>query len=328
VSALHITNGDCAAAKLRQFLDDPVILAADVLHDGPAPLVEDDAWYAIRSQFLGGSPDRASAIRDELAAADRQLDAASDEDEIVLWFEHDLFDQLNLIRTLDRIARRGRRRRPVRLICIDRFPGVDRFVGLGQLDPRQLSTLVAHKMAVTDAQLDLASRAWTAFRAPDPSALAQLAETRPPELPFLGDALVRFLAEYPSTTSGLSRTAQHALDVLAAGPHDAAVLFEQVQAREERPFMGDWGFFDVVRRLAVGRVALVRIALGGNARDLRGHAVSLTDTGLRVLRGEVDAIALNGIDEWRGGVHLRGANSSPWRWDPARQTLVSLNAPS
>jgi hypothetical protein len=39
VSTLHITNGDDAGDKLRSFVDGPVTLACDVLHEGRVPLV-------------------------------------------------------------------------------------------------------------------------------------------------------------------------------------------------------------------------------------------------------------------------------------------------
>ena len=49
----------------------------------------------------------------------------------------------------------------------------------------------------------------------------------------------------------------------------------------------------------------------------------LTDAGREVAGGRQDAVAPNGVDEWRGGVHLRGDTRSPWRWDPTAETLVS-----
>jgi hypothetical protein len=319
VSALHITNGDCAAQRLREFLSDPVITVADVLHDGPARAVDDERWYEQRARFLADAPAEAASIRDGLAACDRLVDRAADHQEVVLWFEHDLFDQLNLIRTLDRLARvEGAR---VRLICIDRFPGVDRFIGLGQLDARQLSTLTGTKAPVTADQYALASQAWAAFRASNPLALFQLASARPAALPFLADALFRLLAEYPSTRNGLSATAQRALETLAAGPIDAGALFQRTQAAEERPFLGDWSFFDLLRRMATARVPLLSIEPEPAGRDLRGHLVSQTDAGRRVVNAHADAVHLNGIDEWRGGVHLQGSTSSPWRWDFARNAL-------
>ena len=323
MSALHITNGDCAASRLREFIGDPVTIAADVLHDGPAPEVSDEEWYKLRAGFLADGPDRAAEIRDELASWDQRIAQAAADAEIVLWFEHDLFDQLNLIRTLDRIGRTGHHPLRTSMICIDRFPGVERFVGLGQLSAMQLATLVDQRQPVTAAQLELAVRAWTAFRAPNPAALLALATEHPLALPFLADALRRFLAEYPSTANGLSTTAQYLLTAVREGPLEAGELFRRVQDREDRPFMGDWGFFDIVRSLATPSVPLVGVDPDGVARDLRGGKVSLTAAGGQVLRGDADAIALNGIDEWRGGVHLAGRDRSPWRWDPVRETLIS-----
>jgi hypothetical protein len=322
VSTLHITNGDGAARGLREFLDDPVVIAADVLHDGPAPAVDDDAWYDLRARFLAGPTDAADAIRDELASSDRHLDAAAGHQEVVLWFEHDLFDQLLLIRTLDRLARRAPRT-PICLICIDRFPGVERFVGLGQLSATQLSTLVEAKQRVTRQQFELAARAWAAFRDADPGGLVELACGPELVLPFLKPALRRFLEEYPSTFNGLSRTAHALLSALHDERMESGALFQRVQELEERPFMGDWGFFGVVRTLSATRVPLLSLSSAEPGRDLRGRQVSITGAGERVVRGEADAIALNGIDEWRGGVHLAGTNRSPWRWDPAGETLVS-----
>jgi hypothetical protein len=48
----------------------------------------------------------------------------------------------------------------------------------------------------------------------------------------------------------------------------------------------------------------------------------LTTAGRAVLTGDEDAVRLNGIDRWRGGVHLSGRDAA-WRWDAAAQTLVS-----
>jgi hypothetical protein len=42
-----------------------------------------------------------------------------------------------------------------------------------------------------------------------------------------------------------------------------------------------------------------------------------------VLTRQRDHIALNGIDLWRGSVHLAGTDRSPWRGDALGETLVS-----
>jgi hypothetical protein len=296
VSTLHITNGDCAADTLRTFLPDPVKITCDVLHDGP--IVPAPAWLAA---------------------------ATGEYDEVVLWFEHDLFDQLLLIRALDALHDQSN----LSLICIDRFPGVEPFYGLGQLNAGQLASLTDTRSPVTPDQYALAQHAWAAFGAADPRELAQVAHLTTTSkrahavLPFLGDALTRFLAEYPSVAHGLSRTEEAALSVLRDGPSSAGELFRAVQARETSPFMGDWGFYAILRGLASAGTPLLGIHDLTDARDLHPLTVTITDAGRDVIEGREDAIALNGIDRWLGGVHLIGEERSPWRWDGWRETLVS-----
>jgi hypothetical protein len=51
--------------------------------------------------------------------------------------------------------------------------------------------------------------------------------------------------------------------------------------------------------------------------------VQLPGAGTRVLAGQADQVALNGIDRWIGGVHLTG-HQVPWRWDDGTETLTGL----
>jgi hypothetical protein len=355
VSTLHITNGDHAGDKLKTILDGRVITAADVLHEGPCPPVDGDAWYEARARFLAGgygapyeetkkslrATDEtiadacargATASARGTTASARGATASAERQDITLWFEHDLFDQLLIVRTLDLIARAKTDATNVALICIGAFPGIDRFVGLGQLTPDQLATLKNTGSPVTAGHYALATDAWRAFRSPDPRDLVTIAQQLTadavggaegtPALVFLGDALLRFLAEYPSTTNGLMRTEQLALETLAGGAADAGSLFAATQARETRPFMGDTTFFDIVGRMASARVPLVTIESDASASP-RHRRVAIADAGRDVLAGRADHVRLNGIDLWRGGTRLTGSDRSPWRWDADAETLVS-----
>jgi Domain of unknown function (DUF1835) len=319
VTTLHITNGDSAAGTLRTFLTDRVVITADPLFEGPAPPLDGDAWHRVRASYLVSEPsDSSEQFVKAIASSDRSIADAGLFDEVVLWFEHDLFDQLLLVRTLALFGTAARAK--ASLICIDAFPGVERFIGLGQLGGTQLSSLYPTRRKVTPAQFELANRTWRAFRADDPTDLMALGDTS--ALPFLRGALHRFFEEYPWTTNGLSRTAAAALREAAARPSTGGSLFCASQMQEQRPFMGDLSFFNVIRSLATPRVPLVEIKAGDDT-DLGAVTIATTDAGRDVVAGRADAIQLNGIDEWRGGVHLTGRHHSPWRWDPAAQRLVS-----
>jgi hypothetical protein len=321
VSTLHITNGDSVADKLRSVFDGPVSITADILHEGPALEIDGPPWYEQRARFLASNgPATVDEVRSTLEAWDDQIASAAEHDETVLWFEHDLFDQLLLVRTLDRLGGlRGVTRPPrVSLICINAF--------LGHLTATELRGLWPTRAPVTCVQYAISRQVWHSYRQPDPSGLVQARHRLKTDreswapLPFLGDALERFFEEFPATTNGLSRTANAALQVLdGAGPLSGGNLFRRNQDLESRMFLGDTTFFHILGGLARARVPLVGMSGG---EDPAAQQISITAAGRAVSRGELDAVRLNGVDTWRGGVHLSGPEAA-WRWDPARKTLIS-----
>jgi hypothetical protein len=66
-----------------------------------------------------------------------------------------------------------------------------------------------------------------------------------------------------------------------------------------------------VRRLADPGLRLPRIAQDCFEPRLRGRIARLTNEGEVVLAGSMNAIELNGIDDWIGGVHLAALSRAP-----------------
>lgn len=318
---LHVTNGDLAADLIRLAgVQGDVTLSADALHEGPAPAgLVPERWRKVRARYLAecGYADYDRCLAD-LTEWDRKLEAFRSYEEVVLWFEADLFDQLQLLRLLDWFGARDLGWGRLSLICIGEFPGVDLFHGLGQLDPQQIASLLHQRRPVTKQQIFLARHAWRAFCAPEPIGLEVALRRDLSALPFLADALRRHLQEFPWTRDGLSRTEREALLGIDAGFDTFESLFRAVQALEERPFQGDTSFLHVLRRLASGSMPLIRLEPGATTRSQK---LLLTATGRDVLAGREDRIRLEGIDRWLGGVHLQGKKAQ-WRWDGERSRLV------
>jgi hypothetical protein len=313
---LHVTNGDCVAQRLvRSGLGGDVAVQADVLHEGPCPAgVSDAEWVETRARYLAS---RGYARHDEaleqLVASDDALGAAGSHDEVVLWFEHDLFDQIILARILSWFASHGTGRARLSIVSINSYPGFARFSGLGQLTVSQLAGLFPGRAPVTEGHLRLGDRAWRAFCAPDPGDLVALlgADTR--LLPYLNASVRRALEEYPSTLNGLSRSEHQALATLAAGAPDLGSAFRSSQEMEHDVFMGDVPFFALVQSLADAPLPLV--VLGPpHGPSAATRSAALTPLGREVLAGRADHARLNGLDRFVGGVHLYGRTPA-WRWD-------------
>jgi hypothetical protein len=323
-AALHVSNGD-ATDLPGTGLARRLIYWRDVLHEGPVPAVGHEELRQIRAAFLlgAGADDRAEGLR-MFRGRDAALEANHD-GEYVLWFEADLYDQLQIVEILARLAELEVPAERVTLICIGEHPGIARFGGLGQLSPEQLRELPATKACatLTAAALELATRAWAAFRAPTPEGLSAIAATRSGELRFLGEAFERLSREYPSTRDGLSLTERRVLAAAAGAEAEvtAGDVFVRAAAREARPYLGDTWCFAMMDRLARAPHPLLDTRTAGGPVE-RATPLRLTATGARVLAGEADHVRLNGVDRWIGGVHLTGRDVR-WRWDEGREVLTT-----
>ena len=185
---LHILNGDCTREVIeRSSVPGTFSVWADVLHEGPVPSgLSLEQFREVRARFHADRDhtETYEAALDYHRRWDDGLASFPEYDEVILWFEHDLFDQLILIRHLDYFAGRDMGGTRLSLVCVGEYPGVDRFIGLGQLDPDQLASLAGTRQQVTAGQLDLGRAAWAAFTAPDPTRLERLAREDTSALPF------------------------------------------------------------------------------------------------------------------------------------------------
>jgi hypothetical protein len=311
--ALHVTNGDMTVPGLRGTgLVDRIIPWRDVLHEGPVPDVPHAELRRVRAAFLGGE------AADLLAERDRTLEEHR-HGEYVLWFEADLYDQLQIVQILARLRELGVPADRITLICVGEHLGIAHFGGLGELSSEQLGHLPeTAATTLTAASLEHATRAWAALRAPEPGGLAGIVTTPSRELRFVAEAFDRLSREYPSTRDGLSLTERRLLAAVPEGTPTAGAAFVRFIAREARPFLGDTWAFDRLARLAGAPTPLLEAA-GPVGHDT---ALRLTEAGRDVLDGRADHIALNGIDRWIGGVHLTGTDV-PWRWDEGTESVTA-----
>jgi hypothetical protein len=303
---VHICNGESTADTLSLAeLPGEIRVWADALDLGPVLPVSDDEHYRVRGEFWAsrgqGSADDA---RKRLADWDRGVDEALAAEEVVLWYEHDLFDQLALVRLLARIARKGL---PAQLtiVSIDRHPEVPNFLGLGQLQPHQIAELWPRRTPLSRDAIDEAITAWIAVTAADPRALPFLVK-RIKALPFLAGALERQLEELPDPSSGMSRTERQVLAAIARGETGEAKLMAASHAIDPR-----YTITDVIVRGTLKTLAKCGFTEGD----------TVTPLGRQALAGAIDRVHECGIDDWRGGVRLSG-RGAVWRWDSRERRLI------
>src|SRR6266550_1012127 len=177
---LHVASGTCTTNIIQAAaIPGRVSIWADPLYEGPVPGGLSDAELLdVRARYLTG-PTRYPTADDvnDLQRWRDVIDGYESYDELVLWYEHDLFDQLNLIQILSWIHGRLPATKRVSLVAIGSFPGHPMFKGLGELAPSELAPLLEVRQRIDDPQYQLAERAWQAFREDTPMPLDSLRHT-------------------------------------------------------------------------------------------------------------------------------------------------------
>lgn len=325
---LNITNGDSAVGSLSDAgIEGKIIAWRDVLHEGPVdaslPL---DELSKQRARFIAGNNwGDFSHISGNFVERDRMIQHLDYFDEVVLWFEDDLYDQLQLIQLLDFFANGAAQSKKISLIVVDGY--------IPPLSAEELRRLDEERPTVKPEQLELARRAWSAFGSSDPTGIERILQGSTSALPYLERALTRQLEEFPSTINGLSRSEREALTAINEGHVTPVGAFLEVAKKQESIFLGDLVFYSYLERLSGKEHPLVTWTDGSpvvaptaaEARDFVNGELQLTPLGRDVLAGKKDWQSINTQPRWLGGVEIKPASS--WRWDPGTRRLVAPPPP-
>jgi hypothetical protein len=295
---IHIHNGDVVALLAqRSGIDGEHLAFRESLVTGP--VVEDENWIETRAQAIGKAHNEdLLRVRTQLIEQEQTLDKARENEEVVLWFEHDLYCLVHLVYLLQRFA--GAR------LSLVWCP-----VPLSENEERDLHLLFESRAAVPPAMLKAAGDVWRAYTASEADQLNAWLERDTPDFPFLREGLTLHASRFPSTANGLGAIEQRVLAHIAAGFTDFGSILDHINAEVPRFGFGDSEVYRHMKAMAGRAVPLITL----NGEPPKAIA-TMTPAGENVLRGEVDDVTINDPDVWLGGVHVTKENL--WRFDGTR----------
>ena len=320
MSTLIVTNGTSGVNSIARIRPGDRFLSwDDVLHDGPVPSdLTLDHLSSIRARFIAengwATPEEAHErfeLRDHLI-----LSAREEFDEIILWFEHDLYDQLQMVQILYILGLQPRSpnaRAVISLICKENF--------IGMSEPDTLALDYRDRERVTPDHFQTAINIWEAFTHITPEKLVDLVHHgNLSALPFSRAALYRLFEEYPNTHDGLSRTEHAILESVSNGITDPIALFKTTQELEDAQFLGDSSFWKILERMNSEPDLLLSTTDEGRfiPTENRNVTFGLTELGRQALAGTSGRIH-TWHEKWLGGVLLGPRNF--WYWDPQREAF-------
>lgn len=314
VKTLHIVDGDSTGGTLKMSglaRARDILCWREALYSGPVPAgLSLRQLSRLRSRYFtkGKSPG-------EFEKRDAALEKHDRYEKISLWFGRGCtLCHLSLAQILSWFHEHGVS--PHRLWWVA--------IHGGELHPEQIAKAYAKRRPVSRKQLQLGERVWQAFRQPSPAALIRLQQADLDGMPGLRPAVVWLLQEYPSLRNGLSRLERDLLrEIHRRKITKASHAVTPIIAREP---VGDTFLFDMLRNFVRAEHPLLEFAqpFAGKFQtwEFNGATLALTNVGRRVLACKDDAVALNGIDRWIGGVHLH-RKSVRWRWDGKARSVIA-----
>lgn len=229
----HILNGDALRQQFPAAISGEIIVAREALIDGPVAAESLDAFYTIREAFLGEAYDPAGTYQEKSLPEFKKIEALPADTEVNLWFEDDLFCQVNmwfvahLLKTYTAVTK-------VYLIR----PTTDLRYGFGGMRPEELEKAFANRQKITMEQLALFGKLWEHFQAHQLPGMIALADSASSAFPFLPAAVQAHIDRYPA--EGLGRPEQSLKAIMEElGSDDFGPVFRAFWEREAIYGFGD-----------------------------------------------------------------------------------------
>ena len=308
---LHITNGDCAVEALQKAgMSGAFLPWRDVLHWGPVPATHDwQAFDTTREAFLNSQNLVAKAvIKKQFNDRRKVMSNCHLYQRIYLWFEPDLYDQLQLLQVLVWLQQAGCDANKIQLIVTDLY--------LGPASEEDIQELWRFSETANAEHFDAAKLVWMYLTDSEPVKLTDVASLE--LLPFVKPALDRLCQEYPDIEHGLGRIQLTVLQ-LAHELLSARDLFKAYQQTEAEPFLGDAVFYAMVRELLAAPQPLIK-SMEPDLKDFWQQPLIITASGAQVSEKQLNNLDINPHKQWLGGVHNHGPRI--WCYDKDKHEFI------
>ncbi|MCW5515323.1 DUF1835 domain-containing protein [Muriicola sp. Z0-33] len=216
-SQLHITNGDSFTQKLESLqLKGEIITWREMLCEGKTETnVGSESFWKTRFDFLHKNYKVSKSWFVEKTLKEyRSLCNHKQQDQIILWFEYDLFCQINMLAVLSWL-KTYRRDAEISLVCSGDEDETDKLYGLNELSNEQLLDLYENRKVLSRSDIEYADYVWQLYCSDNPIRLENLTDFNNYQFDYLGDAVKAHLKRFPSIKNGLNAIENKVLEVAA-----------------------------------------------------------------------------------------------------------------
>lgn len=212
---LHITNGDEFSHNLRELeIPGDIIVWREMLCEGPTyPNLDTPEFLELRKNFLKQtykvSPDDyETQFVEEL----NKLTVANGYDEIVLWFEFDLFSHINMLAVISHLLEH-KKNIPVNLVCSKRLEDEKEFSPLSQLSLKHLKNHYEARIPLAQEDLETAALIWQLYNGNNPQKLISQIKKKT-NFEYLSSCIRAHIERFPNAVSGINTLERNVLKLI------------------------------------------------------------------------------------------------------------------
>ncbi|QCW99977.1 DUF1835 domain-containing protein [Aggregatimonas sangjinii] len=251
-SLLHITNGDSFTERLNSLkIKGDIITWREMLCEGKTLTnVGSESFWKTRFDFLHKNYKVSKSIFIEKTLKEyRSLCNHKQQDEIVLWFEYDLFCQVNMIAVLSWL-KTHRKYAQISLVCSGKEDETDKMYALNELTDEKLLELYENKTILKQDDIEYADYVWQLYCSDNPIRLENLSDFENYRFDYLSQAIDDHLHRFPSIKNGLNDMENNILrQALEKKPSNKKKFLSTLLQNQ-----GSLGFGDSQYERAIGRL--------------------------------------------------------------------------
>ncbi len=251
-SQLHITNGDNFTQKLEKLqLKGEIITWREMLCEGKTETnVGSESFWKTRFEFLHKNYKVSKSWFVEKTLKEyRSLCNHKQQDHIILWFEYDLFCQINLLAVLSWL-KTYRRHAEISLVCSGREDTSDKLYSLNDLSDEQLLELYKNRKILSQGDIEYADYVWQLYCSDNPIRLENLTDYQDYQFTYLADAIKAHLHRFPTIRNGLNAVENKVLEISAVQkPKTRKILISNLVENQGMYGFGDMQYDRVINNL-------------------------------------------------------------------------------
>lgn len=233
----NILNGDSLAYSFSEAqIEGDLIVMREALIDGNLSGSNlQDFWHS-RAKYFGVAD---AEYNDKVISEFEKIMNAPDNSQFNLWFEYDLFCQVNMWFVIS-IINSLPVKKSVYAVYTSYLDRNDKLFwnGFGPAKSNQLQACYADKILLSDADLQLGQKLWTAYKSGNLKKLGHLAEDRSAAFPYLKEVVKAHIDRFP--TDGTNGRPEKVIeDITKNISTDFGEVFKEFCKRESIYGFGD-----------------------------------------------------------------------------------------